>query len=293
MLSHSIIIPTKDRPGYLPRAVSSALLCLGEGGEVLVVDDASKRAASEVLFPMADEPIRILRREVSLGVSAARNAGVAASRGAVIFFLDDDDEMSPDYVREILSGPALQFDYGFGACSVVIGGRLAKPTRPRFRTGPVPFDAPLRKQLFGTGMGFWIRREVAEAAGPFATEIAMNEDTDYVCRLIQQGRRAWYSARPGVTVHQHHGPRDLPNITSRLDSLERARSMLHVCERFPAMAAHLGRSYLRHCAKAGLRDESTRYLRQQHDLRLRISLSIYFHLKRLGYWISGATRSRS
>ncbi len=293
MPSHSIIILTKDRPSLLPRAVASAERSLVAGGELLIVDDASTRPASEVLHERTDASMRFLRREVSSGISAARNAGIAASRGAVIFFLDDDDELAPEYVREILSGPARSFDYGFSACAVVTDGGQPKVKRPRFATGPVSSSAPLRKQLCGTGMGFWIRREVAEATGPFTTAISMNEDTDYVCRLIEQGRRAWYSARPGVTVHQHFGPQDLPNITARLDALERARAMLHVCDRFPSMAGHLGRSYLRHCAKAGLFDDSVSYLRRQRNVRLRLALSLYFHFKRLGYWVLAAGRPRS
>lgn len=292
MPSHSIIILTKDRPSLLPRAIASAQRSLDAGGEILVVDDASTRPASEVLHPWADASMRVLRRDVSSGISAARNAGIASSRGEIIFFLDDDDELAPGYVREILSGPAQDFDYGFSACALVVDGGQPKVRRPRFATGPVPSRAPLRKQLCGTGMGFWIRREIAEATGPFTTAISMNEDTDYVCRLIEQGRRAWYSARPGVTVHQHASPQDLPNITARLDALERARAMLHVCDRFPSMAGHLGRSYLRHCAKAGLFDESACYLRRQRSIRLRFALSLYFHFKRLGYWVRGAARSR-
>ncbi|WP_333814456.1 glycosyltransferase family 2 protein [Tabrizicola sp.] len=293
MTSHSIIILTKDRPGLLPRAVASAMRALGDDGEVLVVDDASKRPAEDVLHGPGDQRLRIMRREFSAGISAARNAGIAASRGAVIFFLDDDDELWPDYIGDILHGPAPRFDYGFSACVVTRDGRREPPRRPRFATGPVPRNAPLRKQLCGTGMGFWIHRQVADAVGPFTTEIPINEDTDYVCRLIEQGRRAWYSARPGVTVHSHASANEAGNITTRLDALQRAQAMLHVCDRFPAMAGHLGRSYLRHCARAGLFEESARYLSRQTDRRLRIQLTMYFHLKCLGYRARGLARRKA
>lgn len=283
MLSHSIIILTKDRPGLLPRSVASAKRALGEDGEILVVDDASVTPAREVLGDPTDGTFRILRREVSCGISAARNAGIAASRGLVIFFLDDDDELSPDYVKTVLAGPARHYDYGFSACALVTEGMPPRIERPRFPTGPIPPNAPLRKRLCGAGMGFWIHREVATKAGTFTTEIAINEDTEYVCRLISQGRRAWYSADPGVTVHRHAGSHDLSNVTSRLCPVERARAMLLVCDRFPAMASHLGRSFLRHCAKAGLQEEGARYLLGLQDSRLRLSLTVYFHLKRLAY----------
>lgn len=285
--THSIIILTKDRPLLLPRAVASALRALDQGGEILVVDDASAIPATEVLKGMAEAPLRILRRDVSCGISAARNAGIGASLGSVIFFLDDDDELVQDYVRTILHGPAKQFDFGFSACLLVADGGPPRPERPRFPTGPIPPDAPLRKRLCGTGMGFWIRRDVALDTGPFTTEIPINEDTDYVCRLIRRGRRAWYSAEPGVNVHRHAGQGNLANVTSRLSAVERAQAMLVVCNRFPEMASHLGRSFLRHCARAGLQEEGWRYLQGLSDRRLRLSLALYFQAKRVGYWLRG------
>ena len=289
MLSHSIIILTKDRPTLLPRAVASAWQAIGPDGEILVIDDASATPATEVLGPASDTRLRVLRREASSGISAARNAGIAASRGAVIFFLDDDDELEPDYIRAILSGPAQKADYGFSVCATIATEGRVKPDRPRFPTGLIPPAAPLRKKLCGTGMGFWIHREIAEATGPFETAIHINEDTDYVCRLILQKRRAWYSARPGVTVHRHMGAGNLSNITSRLKAAERAQAMLHVCERYPSLAAHLGRSYLRHCAKANLSAESQRYLKGR-PVFARLSLSCYYHTKRLVYRLRRAAR---
>jgi glycosyltransferase involved in cell wall biosynthesis len=293
MLNHSIIILTKDRPSLLPRALASALRSVEEAGEILIVDDASVVPAAHLLKVPAGSPVRILRREVSLGISAARNAGIEASSGGVIFFLDDDDELTPGYVRDVLSGPAERFDYGFSACALVLGPGRARSEKPRFSTGPIPPDAPVRKQLCGTGMGFWIRREVAESVGPFATELTVNEDTDYVCRLIQQGRRAWYSARAGVTVHRHAEDGDLSNITGRVSASQRAQAMLQVCDRFPALTGHLGRSYLRHCAKAGLEEDGTAYIRRQSDFFGRMWLTLYYQSKRFGYRLRGTARRRS
>lgn len=288
--THSIIILTKDRPMLLPRAVASARRALGEGGEILVVDDASATPASDVLRGVTDGTLRILRRDLSCGISAARNAGIAESRGDVIFFLDDDDELQPDYVRSILEGPAKAFDFGFSACMIVQVGKPPHPERPRFATGPIPARAPLRKRLCGTGMGFWIRREVALDTGPFTTEIPINEDTEYVCRLIAKGRRAWYSARPGVSLHRHASSNDLSNITSRLSAVDRARAMLVVCNRFPDMALHLGQSFLRQCAREGLVEEGNRYLHGLSDTKLWLFLTLYFQFKCLRSRLRGAKR---
>lgn len=283
---HSIVILTRDRPGLLPRAVSSALRALRPGGEVLVVDDQSAIPAARVLADQGAGPVRVVRSAVSAGISAARNLGIAESRGEVVFFLDDDDEIHADYCEAVLSGPAQVCDYGFSAyVPVGADGRPAGENR-RFPTGPIPATAPLRKQLCGMGMGFWIRREVALATGPFATELRLNEDTEFVCRLIRDGRRAWYSALPGVRVHAHDTAGDLSNITRRTQASQRARDMLWVADRFPSMVSHLGRGYLRHCAKAGLLRRGSRYIRRQPDWRMRMGLGLYFLSKRAIYRLS-------
>lgn len=86
----SVVVPTHDRPVPLRRAVASALAQTVSDLEIIVVDDGSAEPAR-----FDDERVRVLRHETALGAPAARNAGVAASRGDVVAFLDDDDEWLP------------------------------------------------------------------------------------------------------------------------------------------------------------------------------------------------------
>lgn len=88
----SVIIPTHSRPQLLTRAVGSARAA-GEHVEVVVVDDASRDETAEVCRGL--EGIRYVRLERNQGVAGARNAGLLASRGEHISFLDDDDERLP------------------------------------------------------------------------------------------------------------------------------------------------------------------------------------------------------
>lgn len=283
MQTHSIIILTKDRPNLLPRAVASARAALRAGGEIVVVDDASNIPARDILAASIAPDLRILRLDVSNGIGAARNAGIAASLGSVIFFLDDDDEIMPDYPATILAGPAAQFDYGFSNILTATADGAIQQGKPRFASGAISPRAPLRKQLCGTGMGFWINRPVALDIGPFSTEIAINEDTEFLCRLISQGRSAYYHASAGMTVHHHSAAQNLTNITARITAVERAKDMLFICNRYPLFAAHFGRSYLRHSAKAGLHAQAQQYIRQQTRLQTRLYFATYYAIKRVLY----------
>lgn len=95
--SVTIVIPTRDRPELLVRAIASARAQTHPSVEIIVVDDGSAT-------PVSQEPgVRYFRNDVSRGVSAARNQGLAAATGAWIAFLDDDDMLLPGFVEASLA----------------------------------------------------------------------------------------------------------------------------------------------------------------------------------------------
>ncbi|HCF29392.1 MAG TPA: glycosyl transferase family 2 [Cyanobacteria bacterium UBA11049] len=133
----SIIIPTRDRPHLLPRAVQSALEQTFADLEVIVVDDASTQ-----LVELPEDPrLRVIRLSKSRGGAAARNVGTDAAIGRWVMYLDDDDRLLPhmaavslDALAQVtlpapvgvLSGMELVDDRGN-----ITGSLLPPPARPR------------------------------------------------------------------------------------------------------------------------------------------------------------------
>ena len=92
----SIIIPTYNRASLLRRAVASALAACPDKAEVVVVDDQSDTAEG-ALADVADDPrLTVVTNAGDKGASGARNFGVQIARGAIVIFLDDDDEIIAD-----------------------------------------------------------------------------------------------------------------------------------------------------------------------------------------------------
>src|SRR5260370_9471328 len=97
----SVIIPTRNRAPLLARALDSVFSQEGHGDqfdlETIVVDDGSTDSTTAVVGEYAQ--VHYLRLSTPRGASAARNAGIEASRGVYICFLDDDDVWLPGRLK--------------------------------------------------------------------------------------------------------------------------------------------------------------------------------------------------
>ena len=110
----SLIIPTQRRLGPLERAARSALAQAGVDPaelELVVVDnDAAPSARPLVERLAAGAPFPVLYvHEPRSGVANARNAAMKTASGALIAFLDDDEEAPPTWLAALLDVQA-RFD---------------------------------------------------------------------------------------------------------------------------------------------------------------------------------------
>lgn len=92
----SVIIPTYKRSAKLSRAVRSVLNQTYSNVEVLVVsdnepDDEFTLEACNMVDSFHDSRVRLVTQEHHKNGAAARNAGIKASKGDYVAFLDDDD----------------------------------------------------------------------------------------------------------------------------------------------------------------------------------------------------------
>ncbi len=95
----SIIINNYNYSRYLKEAIDSALNQTYSRIEVIVVDDGSTDESPQVITQYGNQIIPILKKNG--GQASAFNAGFAASRGDIIFFLDSDDAFYANKVQEI------------------------------------------------------------------------------------------------------------------------------------------------------------------------------------------------
>ena len=104
MSTISVVIPVYRTQAYLDRCVASVLAQTHEDLDVILVDDGSPDKSGEICdgYAKADSRVRVFHQR-NQGLSAARNAGIAAARGEYIGFVDSDDWIRSDMYQRLLS----------------------------------------------------------------------------------------------------------------------------------------------------------------------------------------------
>ncbi len=170
----SALICARDREAYLGEAIESALAQTVPPAEVIVVDDGSEDRSGEIARSYAPR-VRVVEQG-RIGIGAARNRCVSASRGELIAFLDSDDIWEPRKLELQLEAFARQPELDFCFTHLVEFGEDGVAVRP----GPLP------GAVTGT---MCARRGAIERAGGFDGGVRVGEVMGWLLRAREQGMR--------------------------------------------------------------------------------------------------------
>jgi glycosyltransferase involved in cell wall biosynthesis len=172
----SIVIPFRNAAPHVSEALAS-LIDETAGGkcEVIAVDNGSTDGSAEIVRSFSRTlPLRIVESPNRANPSYARNAGVDASRGAKLLFVDADDAVAPGYVdamRLALDGAPL--------VTSRVDSETLNPEWVRGAHGE-PWQAEGVSVFFGflpaTGVNIGVRRDVFRELGGFSEHFAPCED---------------------------------------------------------------------------------------------------------------------
>jgi glycosyltransferase involved in cell wall biosynthesis len=208
----SLIVCTRNRADQLRHCLDHlAALDYPHEWELVIVDNGSTDATPTIAADFAARanfPV-VCVHEPRPGLSNARNRGIAASRGAILMFTDDDCYVATDLLRAteaIFADPAI----GFASGRIL----LHDPTdyAATINESVMPHLFPPRRRLWTgaiAGANLAIRRAALEAVGDFdpllgaGAPLKSAEDTDMAMRLSLAGWAGRYS--PEMVVSHHHG----------------------------------------------------------------------------------------
>ena len=96
----SVIVPVFRTEKYLERCVDSLVNQIYRNFEIILVDDGSDDNSPAICDELAKKYNNIIViHKLNGGLSSARNAGIEASNGEYICFVDSDDYVSKDYLQ--------------------------------------------------------------------------------------------------------------------------------------------------------------------------------------------------
>ncbi len=188
----SVVIPTRDRwPLLSESALRSALAQQGVDFEVIVVDDGSRDDTPDRVSGLGDSRVRLVRHESSLGVAAARNAGIAEARGTWIALLDDDDLWAPTKLARQLEAARAS-----GADFVYCGALVLDERRRVIELSPAPAADGLHAELLrhyvipAGASNVTATAALLQQVGGFDQRLSYLADWDMWLRLAAGGRAA-------------------------------------------------------------------------------------------------------
>lgn len=198
----SVILPTYNRAAMLPRAIRTVLAQTYRDFELIVIDDGSTDNTQTVLQSFTDSRLVYLSHQQNRGVSAARNTGIRASRGAYIAFQDSDDEWWPTKLARQLAAFERR---GLDTAVVFSQFQFVKNNTSRFvPAANEEMEGNIYKKLlrnnFITTQAAMVRRVSLDQSGLFDESLPCLVDWELWLRLAHSFR-FHYLPEPLLTVY--------------------------------------------------------------------------------------------
>lgn len=192
----SCIMPTADRPAFIPLSVRSFLAQDWPNRELLVVDDG-RDAVGDLVAGVPG--VRYLRLSQRASIGAKRNLACAEARGELIVHWDDDDWYAPSRLswqaapivagRADITGLENRFTLRFPAGQFWTVGRGLH--QQMFRGDVHGGTLMFRRSIFAQGVRY--------------PEVNLAEDAEFLSDAMRRGHRLAKLENPDVFVYVRHG----------------------------------------------------------------------------------------
>ena len=237
----TVVLPSFNSGAFLRPAVLSVLAAKRDDLEIIVVDDGS---TDDSIRSVDDLGVRVVRQK-NAGEAAARNAGVSASRGSFVTFLDGDDLL-------ISSGLAPRLEYldnnpkcldvgGLPSALIDERGEVLAPVFSRMAAKQsFPLSLTLERyrndEFFPVSASLYLyRREAFDKAGPYDESLAAAPDADFHFRMLALGDipvlkvptfdRRLHGANLSLAAAKAGAPTFRPDILNAIHEVNRRHGM--------------------------------------------------------------------
>lgn len=138
----SIIVPIYNAAKYLPVCLDSIINQTYQNLEIILVDDGSTDNSYQIAksYAKKDPRIKLVHQE-NAKQSAARNHGIKLATGKYVSFIDDDDEITKNFIEQLLL-PFNQQSISLSVCGIhykrlkqnSVSNVYTNPIRPKHKS---------------------------------------------------------------------------------------------------------------------------------------------------------------
>jgi glycosyltransferase involved in cell wall biosynthesis len=205
----SILVPCYNSRPWVEATLESALAQTWQDIEIIAVDDGSTDGTSAHLEPFVTRGVKVVRQP-NRGASAARNRALQEAGGDFIQFLDADDLLSPGKIAvqvEALKarGRTWVASSSWGRFETEAADAVLVPEAVWRDQPAIDFlvTSALVNLMFPV-CAWLLPRQLCEAAGPWDETLSMNDDGEYMARVLAasdgivfcEQARAYYRSTP-------------------------------------------------------------------------------------------------
>jgi len=210
----SVVIPTRNRPNLVIRAIKSALAQTLSAIDVIVVIDGPEQngnATADAVAAINDRRVTTIQLPFSVGGSEARNVGIRISKAEFIALLDDDDEWSPNKLsRQLELVKQSTGRFMVATCRLIARRPASDEIWPARQIGPFESMSEYllcRENSIRQGEGFiqtstlFVPRDLLLEI-PFNPALSRHQDWDWLIRAsVHPGVEFVWAWEPLVVYH--------------------------------------------------------------------------------------------
>ena len=230
----SVVIPTRNRPILVLRAVRSALQqTLREIEVIVVIDGEPGRETADAIARLHEDRVRCIVLQEAVGGSEARNIGIRDAHSPWIALLDDDDEWLPAKLELQLEAALRQAGKrqlvvtcqhlfrAEGEVDVVRPRRLPRPDEP-------PSEFMFDYLCYFQTSTFFCSKEIMLRI-PFTKGLPFFQDIDWFLRISHEADfQLLVVAEPLSIYYMPAGRASITSATNWKSRLQWGRSRRHL-----------------------------------------------------------------
>ena len=228
----SIIIPTHNRAHFLGQTLESVLAQTYKNWECIVVDDGSTDYTPELMEFYRNRNVNIhfysFNKSSERGAGAPRNFGFEKSKGDLIMWLDDDDLLHHDKIKQqvaLAAGNAeAVMTCSWGRFNRRDDFHIKQLEIYRDYTEPVKLLKDYGSyHCFFPSHAFLVPRSVVKKAGLWRTDLAINDDGEFFVRAILAGEKILF-AKDTYVMYRHHFNNKMSELNCEVKAKDLVRS---------------------------------------------------------------------